>query len=305
MAFIEIESISKTFRTDTSARHVLDDVTLTIEQGEFVSIVGFMGCGKSTLLSIVAGFVPADAGEVRFGGELMRGVRHDASVVFQNYSLLPWLSALENVRLAVRAAFPTWSRARQREQAQRHLDAVGLGQASSRRPGQLSGGMRQRVAIARAFAIEPEILLLDNPFGALDALTRESLQQELVRLSSTAHRPVTTLMITNNIDEALLLSDRIIPMTRGPRATLGLAVTVELEKPRTAAQLLHDVRATRARAHTIESLTEGLEEARRRHHGQPRELALRHTDPRRAGLPDRPAAAASPAIGLAPAGSDT
>jgi len=234
---------------------VLDRASLSVEHGEFVSIVGFMGCGKSTFLNIVAGLVTPDAGEVRFGGESVRGMRHDASIVFQNYSLLPWFSALENVRLAVAATFPEWPRSRQTEQARAYLDKVGLGNAVDRRPSQLSGGMRQRVAIARAFSTEPEVLFLDEPFGALDALTRGNLQQELARLCSDLDRPVTTVMITNNVDEALLLSDRIVPMTRGPRATLGAPVPVAMPKPRNASQLTHDVAAMRVRTHVIEALT--------------------------------------------------
>jgi ABC-type nitrate/sulfonate/bicarbonate transport system ATPase subunit len=241
---------------------VLSGVSLSVERGEFVSILGTMGCGKSTLLKIIAGIVVPDSGEVTIAGEPVRGVRSSAAIVFQNYSLLPWFSALENVRLAVGAAFPDWPRERQREQAIRHLTSVGLGHAIDRRPGQLSGGMRQRVAIARAFAIEPEILFLDEPFGALDALTRDSLQQELARLCSVAARPITTVMITNSVEEALLLSDRIVPMTTGPRATLGTSVAVELAKPRLASELLHDDHAAEVRGHVVASLTKDLERAR-------------------------------------------
>src|SRR5690242_9312888 len=214
MALLEISGICKSFGAGADRRDVLIDASLSIEHGEFVSIVGMMGCGKSTFLKIAAGLVSPDRGRVDVNGGRVHGVQANASIVFQNYSLLPWFSALENVRLAVGAAFPDWNDERQRDQAVRHLEAVGLGKAMQRRPTQLSGGMRQRVAIARAFATEPEILFLDEPFGALDALTRESLQQELVRLSSSAHKPVTTLMITNSVEEALLLSDRIIPMTK-------------------------------------------------------------------------------------------
>ena len=184
--------------------------------------------------------------------------------MFQNYSLLPWFSAVENVRLAVDAAHPQWSRAEQKDQSERYLRLVGLGNALHRRPSQLSGGMRQRVAIARAFATDPEVLFLDEPFGALDALTRGSLQQELARLCSEAGRPVTTVMITNNIDEALLLSDRIIPMTKGPRATLGSSVAVDLAKPRSADQLAHDEQAILARAHVVECLSDHLRASRSR-----------------------------------------
>ncbi len=261
MAFIEASNLSKSF---SRTRHVLERVSLTVERGEFVSIVGFMGCGKSTLLNLLAGVTQADSGTISINGTAVDGIARQASIVFQNYSLLPWFSAVENVRLAVDAARPQWSRAEQKEQAERYLRLVGLGNALHRRPSQLSGGMRQRVAIARAFATEPEVLFLDEPFGALDALTRGSLQQELARLCSEAERPVTTVMITNNIDEALLLSDRIIPMTKGPRATLGSSVAVDLAKPRSADQLAHDEQAMLARAHVVECLSDHLRASRSR-----------------------------------------
>ena len=256
MAFIEAHGLSKSF--GPPARHVLDRVSLAVDKGEFVSIVGFMGCGKSTLLNLLAGITEPDTGSVQIDGQPLNGIAGQASIVFQNYSLLPWFSALENVRLAVDAAHPDWSRVQQKDQSERYLRLVGLGNAMHRRPSQLSGGMRQRVAIARAFATDPEVLFLDEPFGALDALTRGSLQQELARLCSEAGRPVTTVMITNNIDEALLLSDRIIPMTKGPRATLGSSVAVDLAKPRSADQLAHDEQAILARAHVVECLSDHL-----------------------------------------------
>src|SRR5437762_4543686 len=219
MAFIEVRGVSKMLGAGNDKREVLSDASLSVARGEFVSIVGMMGCGKSTFLKILAGLIAPDSGRVEIAGALVRGVQPNAAIVFQNYSLLPWFSALENVRLAVGAAFPGWTRDRQREQAAHHLEAVGLGQAVHRRPGQLSGGMRQRVAIARAFAIEPEILFLDEPFGALDALTRDTLKQELARLCTAGRdKPVTTVMITNNVEEAILLADRIVPLSRGPRA---------------------------------------------------------------------------------------
>jgi nitrate/nitrite transport system ATP-binding protein len=258
LAFIEVRKISKTFVASGVPRPVLHEVTVSVERGEFVSVVGTMGCGKSTFLNVVAGLMPPDAGEVLVEGAPLRGVRKDAAIVFQNYSLLPWFSALENVRLAVGAAFPHWSRAQQKSQAERFLAMVGLSTAMNRRPTQLSGGMRQRVAIARAFAIEPELLFLDEPFGALDALTRATLQQELARMCSEQGRPVTVVMITNSVEEAILLSDRIVPMTRGPRAKLGDAITVALPRPRTVSQLLHDEAAERVRAYVVESLTDGV-----------------------------------------------
>jgi nitrate/nitrite transport system ATP-binding protein len=215
-----------------------------------------MGAGKSTFMNILSGLLKADSGTVTIGGEPVTGIHPRASVVFQNYSLLPWFSALENVRLAVDAAHPEWTREQQLEQSTKFLETVGLGNALHKRPSQLSGGMRQRVAIARAFATEPSILFMDEPFSALDALTRATLQQVLVDLCSKTGRVVTTIMITNNLDEALLLSDQIIPMTAPPRAKLGTPIAVPLPKPRSASQLLHDPQAVRLRSEVVERLAE-------------------------------------------------
>jgi nitrate/nitrite transport system ATP-binding protein len=285
VALIEAAGISKSFTSSSGVRPVLERVSLSVDRGEFVSIVGFMGCGKSTLMNILSGVLQPDAGEIRIGREVLKGVSKQASIVFQNYSLLPWFSALENVRLAVRAAYPEWSRADQRKQAERYLGMMGLGAALHRRPSQLSGGMRQRVAIARAFATNPEVLFLDDPFGALDALTRANLQQELSRLCSVADRPVTTVMITNNLEEALLLSDRIVPMTRGPRATLGTPVAVDLQRPRTAEHLLHDDQAARARIHVVECLTDQVQGSLHSKRGAQRQVDARSMNPAGAQAP--------------------
>lgn len=217
MGAIELKNISKSF----GKRHVLEGINLTVEEGEFVSVVGYSGSGKSTLINIACGLLQATSGEVkmRAGAE--------TSIVFQNYSLLPWFSAIENVRLAVDAAFPAWDRPRQKQHAAKYLEMVGLQNALDKRPSHLSGGMRQRVAIARAFAVEPDILFLDEPFGALDALTRATLQQELKRMCSVTSRPMTALMITNSVDEAILLSHRIVPLSKGPAATLGPAIQID------------------------------------------------------------------------------
>jgi nitrate/nitrite transport system ATP-binding protein len=254
-AFLEVRGVSKTFRSATTRREVLHDVRLSVGRGEFVSIVGPMGCGKSTLLAIMAGLIPADSGDVVVGGEPVRDVRRDAAIVFQHYSLLPWCSAAENVRLAVQAAFPTQTRREHQARARRYLDLVGLGHAADRRPAQLSGGMRQRVAIARAFATEPDLLFLDEPFGALDALTRGTLQMELAAMCADGGRPVTTVLITNSVEEAILLSDRIVAMTRGPRATLGPAMPVAVPRPRSLQQLVEDDEAARVRVDVIARLT--------------------------------------------------
>jgi len=264
VSFIEAHGIAKSFAAREGPRHALADVSIAVDQHAFVSIVGAMGSGKSTLLGILAGLVEPDAGRVLVGGEPVRGVRSDAAFVFQNYSLFPWFSALENVRLAVGATSPQLPRAQQTETARRALEQVGLGNAASRRPGQLSGGMRQRVALARALATRPALLFLDEPFGALDALTRETLQQELARLCQSAERPVTTVMITNSVEEAILLSDWIVPIVPGPPATLGEPIPVNLPRPRTVSQIAHDEDASRARAHVLATLTASLRPSSRR-----------------------------------------
>ena len=254
MAYIDVSGVSKSFL----GRPVLRDASLFVERGGFVTIVGAMGSGKTTLLSILAGLIPPDSGSVVVGGEPVRTVRNDAAFVFQNYSLLPWFSALENVRLAIAAAAPGVTRSVQLDRARLALEQVGLGNAIHRRPGQLSGGMRQRVAIARAFATNPQILFLDEPFGALDALTREALQQDLMRLCSAADRPVTTVMVSNSIEEAILLSDWIVPMLPGPPASLGKPIAVPLTRPRSTALLAYDESAARVRAQVIATLTDAL-----------------------------------------------
>jgi ABC-type nitrate/sulfonate/bicarbonate transport system ATPase subunit len=264
VTFVDARGLSKSFAAGRSVKHVLREVSLSVKRGAFVSIVGAMGSGKSTLLGLLAGLTTPDAGTITVDGAPLTGIRTDAAVVFQNYSLLPWFTALENVRLAVAAALPLLTKEEQRQQAQRALEQVGLGGAIHRRPSQLSGGMRQRVAIARAFATRPEMLFLDEPFGALDALTRETLQQELARLCSSADRPVTVVMITNSVEEALLLSDAIVPILPGPPATLGAPIPIDLPRPRSAALLAHDEQASHVRAQVIATLAATLR--RPRHH---------------------------------------
>jgi len=264
MAYIEVENVSKTFPAGPTQRQVLHRVNLSVERGEFVSIVGATGSGKSTLLAILAGLTVPDAGRVCVDGRPVAGVASDAAMVFQNYSLLPWLSALENVRLAVAAAVPQAPASEQTARAQRALEQVGLGNALHRRPRQLSGGMRQRVAIARALATEPGVLFLDEPFGALDAITREALQGDLATLCAAATTQTTVVMITNSVEEAILLSDRIVPMVSGPPSTLGTPIPVELPRPRSVAQLAHDEEAAQVRAHVIGALTAAASSRQRR-----------------------------------------
>jgi nitrate/nitrite transport system ATP-binding protein len=251
MALIELRDVGKCYML----REVLRHVNLSIEEGEFVSIVGASGCGKTTLVKIAAGLVKSDSGNVSVGSHAVSEFPRGASIVFQNYSLLPWFSALENVRLGVESAFPDWPKTKHEDQAVKYLTMVGLGAALAKRPSQLSGGMRQRVAIARAFAAEPRVLFLDEPFGALDALTRATLQQELARLCQAQTPRVTALMITNSVDEAILLSDRILALSRGPGASLSAAVPVTLARPRAADLMIHDEEAVRVRARITEFLT--------------------------------------------------
>lgn len=230
-SFVEIRGIRKEFTLqDGSKNIVLKDINLEIQQGDFVSLIGHSGCGKSTLLNIVAGLEKPTQGQVRVDGQLIKRPFRDRMVVFQNYSLLPWLTAWENVALFVDKAMPQKSKNERREIIAAHLEMVGLKDAAHKKPAQLSGGMKQRVALARALAIQPKLLLLDEPFGALDALTRSSLQVELMRICDIYH--ITTIMVTHDVDEALLLSDQVVMLNNGPAATIGQVLDIPLEHPR-------------------------------------------------------------------------
>lgn len=224
-----VNSIDKRFVTAAGAREVLRDITFEMAEGEFVCIVGYSGAGKTTLINLLAGLVRPDGGEIRFDECAIDGPSLERSLIFQNYSLLPWLSALANVELAVAQRIPEAPKSEVTARARRYLQMVKLDHALDRRPGELSGGMRQRVSLARGLAMEPKLLLLDEPLSALDALTRAELQEELIRIQQQEKR--TVLMITNDVDEAILLADRIIPMSAGPGATLGEPVAVRLRRP--------------------------------------------------------------------------
>ena len=226
MAFLELNNVSKSF----GGTRVLQDVNLSIGQGEFVAIVGFSGAGKTTLMSLLSGLLRPDAGSVTLAGRAIAGPGPDRGVVFQNYSLLPWLSVYDNIALAVDEVFGEWDAAKRRAQVERHIAMVNLTPARDKRPGELSGGMRQRVSVARALAMDPQVLLLDEPLGALDALTRATLQDEISRIWGESHK--TVVLITNDPDEGIYLADRIIPLTAGPGATLGPSFTIDLPRPR-------------------------------------------------------------------------
>jgi nitrate/nitrite transport system ATP-binding protein len=246
MPILEVEGLCKSYGDGAARTEVLHDVNLSIEAGEFVAIVGFSGSGKTTLVSAIAGLLAPDAGEIRVKGQRVTGAGHDRGIVFQSYSLMPWLTVQGNIQLAVDAVFAKWTKAQRREHVAKYIELVGLSHAADRRPAQLSGGMRQRVAVARALAMQPEILLLDEPLSALDALTRSRLQDEIEALWRNERK--TVVMVTNDVDEALLLADRIIPLTPAPRATLGREFRVTQARPRDRLAANHDPAYRRLRA---------------------------------------------------------
>jgi bicarbonate transport system ATP-binding protein len=237
-AFLQLENVSKVYPTPKGPYPVLQDINLNIEQGEFICLIGHSGCGKSTLLNMVSGFQRPTAGSVTLRSQPILGPGPDRMVVFQNYALLPWRTVFENVYLAVKTVYPNKPEAEKRAIVRDHLAMVGILEAADKMPTQISGGMKQRVAIARALAIRPEVLILDEPFGALDAITKEELQEELLGIWND-HR-CTVLMITHDIDEALFLCDRLIMMTNGPSATIGEVLSIPFERPRDRVQIMED-----------------------------------------------------------------
>ncbi|MFS8867545.1 ABC transporter ATP-binding protein [Synechococcus sp. H65.1] len=243
--YLTLENVSKTYPTPKGEYPVLRDINLSVCEGEFVCIVGHSGCGKTTLLNMVSGFTQPTSGSVKLKGQPITAPGPDRMVVFQNYSLLPWLTVYENVYLAVQAVFPQKSQSEKHQIVEEHLNLVGLGEAAQKYPPQISGGMKQRVAIARALAIRPAVLILDEPFGALDAITKEELQEELLRIWEE-HR-CTVLMITHDIDEALFLADRLVLMTSGPAATIGQIISIPFPRPRDRERMLEDPQYYRLR----------------------------------------------------------
>ena len=230
-AYLKLDHIDKTFTRGNASTEVLKDINLTIEKGEYVSIIGHSGCGKSTLLNIVAGLTDATMGGVLLENREVNSPGPDRAVVFQNHSLLPWLTVYENVRLGVDKVFASSKSRGERDAWTMHnLNLVQMAHARDKRPAEISGGMKQRVGIARALAMEPKVLLLDEPFGALDALTRANLQDSVMEIHAKLGN--TVLMITHDVDEAVLLSDRIVMMTNGPAAEIGDIVRVDLARPR-------------------------------------------------------------------------
>jgi bicarbonate transport system ATP-binding protein len=237
---LRFEDLGMVYPTPRGPYPVLETINLQINQGEFVCVIGHSGCGKSTLLNMVSGFATPTSGQVLLNGKPITRPGPDRMVVFQGYALLPWLSAYDNVHLAIDSVKPKLSEAEKREIAIEHLEMVGLGAAAEKKITQLSGGMKQRVAIARALAIRPEVLILDEPFGALDAITKEELQEELLKIWNT--QKCTVLMITHDIDEALFLADRLVMMTNGPSAGIGEVLTIDFPRPRDREVIMEDPR---------------------------------------------------------------
>jgi len=251
--FVQVENVGMSFDTKKGKFVALQEINLNIRQGEFVSLIGHSGCGKSTLLNLIAGLTLPTSGVMLCAGREILGPGPERAVVFQNHSLLPWLTCFENVHLAVERVFAkTETKTQLKERTTKVLEMVGLAHALHKYPGEISGGMKQRVGIARALAMEPKVLLMDEPFGALDALTRARLQDELMKICEATK--ATTVMVTHDVDEAVLLSDRIVMMTNGPAATIGEILEVKLPRPRARLTLAHDAQYMDYRSAVIEFL---------------------------------------------------
>ena len=250
--FLQVEALAK--RYPGAPQAVFEGVNFGIERGEFVCIIGHSGCGKTTILNVLAGLEWATEGHVFMDGREVAGPSLERGVVFQGHALMPWLSVRSNIAFAVRSKWPDWTRAQVDAQVETYVNMVGLGQAIDKKPSQLSGGMKQRVGIARAFAIQPKMLLLDEPFGALDALTRGTIQDELLRICAETHQ--TVFMITHDVDEAILLADKILLMSNGPQARIAEVVENTMPRGRTRAGLHHDPQYYRIRNHLVDFLVE-------------------------------------------------
>ncbi len=251
--FIDIQGVAQTFKTAKGAFPALKDIDLGIAQGEFVALIGHSGCGKSTLLNLIAGLAAPTSGVLLCANKEIKGPGPERAVVFQNHSLLPWLTCEGNIHLAVERVFGAReSKAQLRQRTDAALALVGLAHAAHKRPGEISGGMKQRVGIARALSMEPQVLLMDEPFGALDALTRAKLQDEL--LDIVARTRSTVVMVTHDVDEAVLLSDKIVMLTNGPGATIGEVLHVDLPRPRERLALAENARYAHCRKAVIDFL---------------------------------------------------
>src|SRR4051794_40244594 len=276
MAFLELKNINKHF----GGTHVLRDINLRIEKGSFVAIVGFSGAGKTTLISLIAGLLQPDSGTVKLNDLEITEPGPDRGMVFQNYSLLPWLTVFENISLAVEQVFPNYTGDKNRQHVEKFIEMVNLTKARDKKPAQLSGGMRQRVSVARALAMDPQILLLDEPLSALDALTRSTLQDEIERIWEADKK--TVVLITNDVDEGILLSDRIIPLSAGPCATLGPSIPVTIPRPRDRKAINHDPRFKEIRRSVVDFL---LNSNSRSKVSVPRTISLPDIEPEDLSVP--------------------
>ncbi len=252
MAHIELKNVSKSYGTGANKIEVLNNINLKIEEGEFVAIVGFSGSGKTTLINLISGLEFPDEGEVLFKGEPVTGPSHERGVIFQNYSLLPWLNVHNNVSMAVKEKFKKWSRTQISDRVKDYVKMVGLSHAITKLPKELSGGMRQRVSVTRALAMSPEVILMDEPLSALDALTRGTLQDEILNIWNKDKR--TALLITNDVDEGIYMADRIIPLRPGPKATLGPEFVINIDRPRDKIALNNDDNFKKLRNSILEFL---------------------------------------------------
>ncbi|SFM51659.1 ABC transporter ATP-binding protein [Variovorax sp. OV329] len=253
LKYIEIRGVEQRFKTAKGSFLALQGINLNVAKGEFVTLIGHSGCGKSTLLNLIAGLASPTQGTLLCANREIRGPGPERAVVFQNHSLLPWLTCFENVYLAVERVFAaSEGKAQLRSRTDAALALVGLTAAAQKRPGEISGGMKQRVGIARALSMEPKVLLMDEPFGALDALTRAKLQDELLAIVANTHS--TVVMVTHDVDEAVLLSDKIVMLTNGPGATIGEVLDVDLPRPRNRVELAEDPAYVHARKAVIDFL---------------------------------------------------
>lgn len=254
--FLSLECLTKKFpgKRKEDDYVVFEEISMGIEKGEFVCIIGHSGCGKSTIMNILAGLDRPSSGYISMDGEEVTGSSLDRGVVFQNYSLLPWLTALQNVTFGVKARFPKKSKKEIKDHSMKYLEMVGLAENVHKKPSELSGGMRQRVSIARAFATQPKLLLLDEPFGALDALTRGNIQDELIKIWNETKQ--TVFMITHDVDEAILLADKILLMSNGPGACIAESVLVNIPRPRERGKIIDDPGYYKIRRHLINFLVE-------------------------------------------------
>lgn len=275
-----LRGVCKGYGSGVTRNEVLCDIDLDLQEGEFLAVVGFSGSGKTTLAQLLAGLITVDAGEIQMDGSTVRGPGPERGLVFQNYSLLPWLTVRGNIALSVDRVFGHWTRGERRDHVDHFVELVGLKHAVHRRPNELSGGMRQRTSLARTLAMKPRVLILDEPLSALDALTRSTMQEEILRIWEEERQ--TCMMITNDVDEAILVADRIVPLNPGPAASLGPVFSVELQRPRDRTALNHDATFKGLRGEITNYLTAVRQKSReeQRKNGGQLDIELPNIEPK-------------------------